>query len=82
MLDGGAAPYGSGAGCRPGAQILRQYFSILDTDDANAVRQKVAGSIVVLGGEADRVVVPTLAVLHSLLADNKFHALPDKKRRG
>ena len=32
-LDGGAAPYGSGAGYRPGVHILRQYFNIGEADD-------------------------------------------------
>ena len=82
MLDGGTAPYGSGAAYRPGVQILRQYFNIADTDDTDTVRQKVAGRIVALGGEADRAVIPTLAVLRALPADNPFHALPDNERRG
>jgi class 3 adenylate cyclase/tetratricopeptide (TPR) repeat protein len=81
MLDGGAAPYGSGAGYRPGVHILRQYFNIVEADDANAIRQKVAGRIVALGGEADRVVVPILSLLGGLPADNGFHALPDRERR-
>jgi class 3 adenylate cyclase/tetratricopeptide (TPR) repeat protein len=81
MLDGGAAPYGSGAGYRPGVRILRLYFNITEADDANAIRQKVAGRIVALGGEAERVVIPTLAVLGALPTDNPFHALPDKERR-
>ncbi len=81
MLDGGAAPYGSGAGYRPGVHILRQYFHIAEVDDANAIRQKVAGRIVALGGEADRAVVPVLSLLDALPADNAFHALPDMERR-
>jgi class 3 adenylate cyclase/tetratricopeptide (TPR) repeat protein len=81
MLDGGAAPYGSGAGYRPGVQILRQYFGITDADDADAIRQKVAGRVVALGGETHRAVVPILAIMRALAADNPFHALPDKERR-
>ncbi len=81
MLDGGAAPYGSGAGYRPGIHILQQYFNIVDTDDANAIRQKVAGRIVALGGETDRAVIPILSLLRALPPDNPFHALPDSERR-
>ena len=81
MLDGGAAPYGSGAGYRPGVHILRQYFSIAEGDDENTIRQKVAGRVVALGGEAARVAIPLLAVLRAVPAENPFHALPDKERR-
>ncbi len=81
MLDGGAAPYGSGAGYRPGIHILRQYFSVAEGDDENTIRQKVAGRVVALGGEAARVAIPLLAVLRALPADNPFHVLPDKERR-
>ena len=35
-LDGGGAPYSSGAGYRPGVHILRQYFNIGDIDDVKA----------------------------------------------
>ena len=80
-LDGGAAPYGSGAGYRPGAHILAQYFHVLDADDAATVREKVAGGIIALGGEADSSVVPILSVLHALPADNAFHGLPVNERR-
>jgi class 3 adenylate cyclase/tetratricopeptide (TPR) repeat protein len=80
-LDGGGAPYGSGAGYRPGAHILRQYFEVADEDDAATVREKVAGRIVALSGEADRVVAPLLGVLHALPADHAFHGLPVSERR-
>jgi class 3 adenylate cyclase/tetratricopeptide (TPR) repeat protein len=80
-LDGGAAPYGSGAGYRPGANILRQYFNVVDTDDAPTVREKAAGRIIALSGDVESAVVPILAVLHALPADNPFHALPVSERR-
>ena len=80
-LDGGAAPYGSGAGYRPGAHILRQYFEVADEDDAATVREKVAGRIVALSGEADSVVAPLLGVLHALPPDHAFHGLPVNERR-
>jgi class 3 adenylate cyclase/tetratricopeptide (TPR) repeat protein len=80
-LDGGDAPYGSGAGYRPGAHILTQYFHVADTDDAATVREKVAGGIIALGGEAESTVVPILAVLHALPPDNPFHVLLSEERR-
>jgi class 3 adenylate cyclase/tetratricopeptide (TPR) repeat protein len=80
-LDGGAAPYGSGAGYRPGAHILAQYFHVADSDDAATVREKVAGGIIALGGEMESTVVPILAVLHALPVDNPFHALLSDERR-
>jgi class 3 adenylate cyclase/tetratricopeptide (TPR) repeat protein len=80
-LDGGAAPYASGAGYRPGAHILAQYFHVVDADDAATVREKVAGGIIALGGEADSSVVPILAVLHALPADNPYHGLLVNERR-
>ncbi|MGE5129726.1 MAG: adenylate/guanylate cyclase domain-containing protein [Sphingomonadaceae bacterium] len=80
-LDGGPAPYGSGAPYRPGAHILAQYFHVVDEDDAATVREKVAGGIIALGGETDRIVVPVLALLHALPASNSFHGLPVNERR-
>ena len=80
-LDGGAAPYGSGAGYRPGAHILRQYFNIVDEDDDATVREKVAGRIVALSGGTDTAVVPILFVMHALPAEHPFHALSVNERR-
>lgn len=80
-LDGGAAPYGSGAGYRPGAHILRQYFNIVDTDEPAVVQEKVAGKIIALSGGTESAVVPLLAVLHALPADSPFHGLPVNERR-
>jgi len=81
MLDGGTAPYGSGEGYRPGVHILRQYFNITDGDDKNAIREKVAGSVVALGGDMNNVVIPVLAILHALPPEHAFHDIPDKERR-
>jgi class 3 adenylate cyclase/tetratricopeptide (TPR) repeat protein len=81
ILEGGTAPYGSGAGYRPGVQIVRQYFGIADADDATAIQGKVAGRIVALSGETGRFVEPILALLRALPADHPFHALPVKERR-
>ena len=81
-LDGGSAPYGSGAGYRPGIHILHQYFNITDADDAQSIQQKVAGKIVALSGGTASAVFPILALLNALPADNPFHGLPaDEKRQ-
>jgi predicted ATPase/class 3 adenylate cyclase len=80
-LDGGGAPFGSGAGYRPGAHMLRQYFNILDTDDATAVQEKVAGRIIGLSGSTASVVYPILAALRALPEDNPFFALSSEERR-
>jgi class 3 adenylate cyclase/tetratricopeptide (TPR) repeat protein len=80
-LDGGSAPYGSGAGYRPGIHILHQYFSIGDADDAQSIQQKVAGKIVALSGRTASTVFPILALLNALPADNPFHGLPAKEKR-
>ena len=75
-LDGGAAPYSSGAGYRPGVHILRQYFNIGDTDDVKVVQEKVAGRIVALDGDTNAVGVPLLALLRALPANHRFFDLP------
>jgi class 3 adenylate cyclase/tetratricopeptide (TPR) repeat protein len=80
-LDGGSAPYGSGAGYRPGTRILRQYFNIGDDDDAGAIREKVAGGVVALAGDMGNIVAPVLSILHALPTEHAFHQLPDKERR-
>ena len=80
-LDGGGAPFGSGAGYRPGAHMLRQYFNILDSDDATVVQEKVAGRIIALSGSTASVVYPILAVLRALPEDSPFFALSADERR-
>jgi class 3 adenylate cyclase/tetratricopeptide (TPR) repeat protein len=80
-LNGGSAPYGSGAGYRPGIRILHQYFNIADGDDAQSIQQKVAGRIVALSGGTASEVFPILALLNALPADNPFHRLPNKEKR-
>ena len=80
-LNGGSAPYGSGAAYRPGIRILHQYFNIADADDAQAIQQKVAGRIVALSGGTASAVFPILALLNALPADNPFHRLPNKEKR-
>jgi class 3 adenylate cyclase/tetratricopeptide (TPR) repeat protein len=80
-LDGGAAPYGSGAGYRPGIRILHQYFNVTDADDEQSIQQKVAGRIVALSGRTGTAVFPILALLNALPADNPFHSLPLQEKR-
>ena len=75
-LDGGAAPYGSGAGYRPGVHILRQYFNIAETDDVRALQEKVAGRIVALDGDSNTVGAPLLALLRALPDNHRFFGLP------
>ena len=55
--------------------------SIADGDDKNAIREKVAGSVVALGGDMNNVVIPVLAILHALPPEHAFHDIPDKERR-
>jgi len=81
VLDGGAAPYGSGAWYRPGVHILRQYFEIAETDDIETQQQKVAGRILGLGGEPDTVAAPILLLLHALPAGHRLSSLALSERR-
>lgn len=80
-LDGGAAPYSSGAGYRPGVHILRQYFNIADTDDVKVVQEKIAGRIVALDGDSTTVGVPLLALLRALPRNHRFFDVPVNERR-
>jgi len=80
-LDGGAAPYGSGAWYRPGVHILRQYFEITDTDDVEAQQQKVTGRIIALNGDVDAVAPPILLLLHALPTSHRFFSLAVSQRR-
>jgi class 3 adenylate cyclase/tetratricopeptide (TPR) repeat protein len=80
-LDGGAAPYSSGAGYRPGVHILRQYFDVGETDDVRVLQEKVAGRLVALDGDANTVGVPLLALLRALPENHRFFGLPVNERR-
>lgn len=80
-LDGGAAPYGSGAWYRPGVHILRQFFNIAETDDIAMQQQKVAGRIVALDGDVNVVGAPILVLLHALPLEHRFFNLSLSERR-
>ncbi|HVN34397.1 MAG TPA: adenylate/guanylate cyclase domain-containing protein [Casimicrobiaceae bacterium] len=80
-LDGGGAPYSSGAGYRPGVHILRQYFNIADLEDVRAVQEKVAGRILALDGDANEVGVPILALMRALPLNHRFFDLTVAERR-
>jgi len=81
VLDGGAAPYGSGAWYRPGVHILHQYFGIADTDNIGTQQQKVAGRISELGGDFDSVAAPILLLLHALPTGHRLSSLVLSERR-
>ena len=80
-LDGGGTPYSGGAVYRPGVHLLRQYFNIAETDDGTAVRERIAGRIVALDGDANTVLAPVLAVFRVLPANHRFFGLPVNERR-
>jgi class 3 adenylate cyclase/tetratricopeptide (TPR) repeat protein len=80
-LDGGAAPYGSGAWYRPGVHILRQYFEIAETDDIGTQQQKVTERIMALGGDVDAVAAPILLLLHALPTSHRLSSLALSERR-
>ena len=80
-LDGGAVPYGSGAGYRPGVHILRQYFNIAETDDIRVVQEKIAGRVVALDGDSNAVGVPLLFLFRALPENHRFFGLPVDERR-
>jgi tetratricopeptide (TPR) repeat protein len=81
VLEGGAAPYGSGAWYRPGVHILRQYFEIAETDNIETQRQKVAARIIELGGDFNNVAAPILLPLRALPTDHHLFSLALSERR-
>jgi predicted ATPase len=80
-LDGGAAPYSSGAGYRPGVNILRQYFNVGEADDVKILQEKVAGRLVALDGDSNTIGVPLLALMRALPTNHRFWGLPVNERR-
>lgn len=80
-LDGGSAPYGSGAGYRPGTHVLRQYFNVAETDDVRTLQEKVAGRILALDGDSNEIGAPLLALLRALPENHRFFSLPPAERR-
>jgi class 3 adenylate cyclase/tetratricopeptide (TPR) repeat protein len=80
-LDGGAAPYGSGAWYRPGVHVLRQYFEIADSDEVETQQQKVAGRILALGGDVNAIASPILLLLRALPPGHRMFSLPLSERR-
>ncbi|HUR01411.1 MAG TPA: adenylate/guanylate cyclase domain-containing protein, partial [Nonomuraea sp.] len=68
ILESGSVSYGKATSYLPVIDLLKAYCRIEPLDDARAVREKVAGKVLML----DRALEPTLPALLSLL-----DALPD-----
>ena len=80
-LDGGAVPYGSGAGYRPGIHILRQYFNIGETDDIRVLQEKVAGTHRGARRRCQRRGRPAALHVSGAARDHRFFGLPVEERR-
>ena len=58
-----------------------QFFDVAEIDDVNVIRERIAGRIVALDGDANTVVAPILAVFRALPANHRFFGLPVNERR-
>lgn len=81
VLEAAAVPYGRGAAVLPVVELLRRYFGIGEHDAAPAVREKVAGRLLMLDESLKDALAPILALLDALPEDWAFRTLDPEERK-
>ncbi len=81
ILENRSASYGKSSSYFPVIDLLKNYFGILDRDDARRVREKITGKLLTLD-EGLRSALPALLALHDApLEDPAWDALEPSQRR-
>src|SRR5262245_41422938 len=76
VLESGSIAYGAATAFRPGVEILRRYFKIEPGDEPRAVREKVAGKVLMLDRALEEEITPLLGMLEALPRSDAFLSRP------
>jgi class 3 adenylate cyclase/tetratricopeptide (TPR) repeat protein len=81
VLEAAATTYGRMRSEPPVVELLRRYFGVDAGDDTQAIREKVAGRVLVLDEALRDILPPILALLDALPDDWAFRTLDPEERR-
>src|SRR5262245_21625664 len=81
VLESGSIAYGTATAFRPGIELLRRYFKIEPGDDPRAVREKVAGKVLMLDRALEETITPLLGMLQALPPGDAFLSRTPVERR-
>ncbi len=83
VLESSAVSHGKATPYLPVIDLLKAYFRVDPRDDARAVREKVAGKVLMLDRSLEEALPPLLALLDVPVDDPRWQALdpPERRRR-
>ena len=81
VIESGSVSYGKATPYLPVIDLLKAYLRIQERDDARAMRERVAGKLLMLDRALEPLLTPLLALLDVPVADTAWDALDRAQRR-
>jgi class 3 adenylate cyclase/tetratricopeptide (TPR) repeat protein len=81
VLESGAVPYGKATPYLPVIELLKAYCGIQERDDPRAIRERVAGKLLMLDRTLEPLLTPLLALLDVPVSEASWAALDPPQRR-
>ena len=81
VLDSGSVSYGKATPYLPVIELLKAYCRIQEHDDGRAIRERVAGKLLMLDRALEPLLTPLLALLDVPVNDAAWDALDPAQRR-
>jgi class 3 adenylate cyclase/tetratricopeptide (TPR) repeat protein len=81
VLESGSASYGKATPYLPVVDLLKGYCRIQERDDPRAIRERVAGKLLMLDRALEPLLTPLLALLDAPVDDAAWAALDPPQRR-
>jgi class 3 adenylate cyclase/tetratricopeptide (TPR) repeat protein len=81
VLESGSVSYGRARPYLPVIDLLKAYCRILESDDPRAIRERVAGKLLMLDRSLEPLLAPLVALLDIPVDDAAWDALDPPKRR-
>jgi class 3 adenylate cyclase/tetratricopeptide (TPR) repeat protein len=81
VLGSGSVSYGKATPYLPIIDLLKAYLRIQERDDPRAIRERVAGKLLMLDRALEPLLTPLLALLHAPVDDAAWDALDPPQRR-
>ena len=81
VLESGSVSYGKATPYLPVIELLKAYFRIQERDDPRAIRERVAGKLLMLDRTLEPLLTPLLALLDVPVEDAAWDGLDRPQRR-
>src|SRR5215813_2050074 len=81
VLESGGVSYGKATPYLPVIELLKTYCRIQERDDPRAIRERVAGKLLMLDRSLEPLLTPLLALLDVPIDDKAWEALDPPQRR-